>query len=281
MGGFEMHQFRAIDQPLKNKEIKDINSWSSRFSANSHGIDYVYHYSSFKKTTEQALTLYFDAAVYFDGYGTRQLMFRLPAKAVNYKELLQYSCGAYETYINIKSKGKHVIIDMYWSNDEGGDWMDEGDFPIAQYIPLRREILEGDYRSLFLMWLAAKKYAVEINQYNDEDQEEDQNDFLPPVPIKLQELTAAQKELVDFFAIDKNLIKAAAKYSPNVVSKTIDYQQLIRQLPVEEKDKFLHDLLLEKPQIAIQLRQRLRKFSNDLPPAFGTLPDWETLQQER
>ena len=73
MSSFEMHRFRTIDQPLSKLEMEEIDSWSSRFSPTSMGVNYIYHYGSFKKDVDKVFPKYFDAMLYVSSYGQKQL----------------------------------------------------------------------------------------------------------------------------------------------------------------------------------------------------------------
>lgn len=203
---------------------------------------------------------YFDAMLYFDGYGTRRLMFRFPKSAVDYQALAKYRCGEEYTFdLEMLKKGDYILMNIHYSDEEGGDWMDEDDYPIANFLPLRREILEGDYRSLFIVWLAIQQQTeTYIGDDENDDLDDDYIPVKPSIPPRLKYLTTAQKELIDFFGIEKSLIEEAAKNSPSVAAKGIDFKELIQKLSAAEKDRFLYDLVLEKPQLGAQLRLRLR-----------------------
>jgi len=138
MSGFEMHRFRTIDRPLSREEMEEIDSWSSRFSPTSTGVTYIYHYGSFKKSVDTVFPQYFDAMLYVDSWGTKQLMFRFPKDLVDWNELRQFT---------------HIKMDLYWSEEEGSGWMEEEDYVLDALLPLREEILNGDFRTLYLGWL--------------------------------------------------------------------------------------------------------------------------------
>jgi hypothetical protein len=71
-------------------------------------------------------------------------------------------------------------------------------------LPLRADLLAGDYRSLYLGWLT---WAQKV------DPEKSGDILEPPVPPGLKKLTTPLKGLVDFLQIDENLIAVAARTS--------------------------------------------------------------------
>ena len=62
-------------------------------------------------------------------------------------------------------------------------------------LSLRDDILQGDYRMLYLAWLR----VMEAEDLLDSVQE-------PPVPAGLKELSPALRTFIDFFEIDEMLV---------------------------------------------------------------------------
>lgn len=275
MGSFEMHQFRTIDRPLNKEEQKEIDSWSSRFSPNAHGVDYVYHYGSFKQRVETVFAIYFDAMIYFDAYGTRRLMFRFPKEIVDWRTIAVFDNQAEMSscHLNIERKGEYVIMDMFWVDEEGGGWMEEDDYPIDAYIPLRQEILNGDYRSLFMLWLKVQ----EVKRLEETD---DESTPIPPLPANLNDLTKSQEELIELFVINEKFIEAASQNSPIQKKETPDYQRLILSLSKEQKNDFLRELLKETPQLSLRLKMALDEINGGKELHFGHQQDWGELLEK-
>lgn len=251
MGSFEMHRFRSIDRSLTPEEQKEINTWSSRFSPTSTGVTYIYHYGSFKKDPDKVFHQYFDAMLYVSSYGTKQLMFRFPKDMVNFSELLRFEVEKWETYLKFSRKGEYIVMDLHWNEEEGGGWIEEEDFELDPLLSLREEILKGDYRALYMAWMM----VMEKTGLGEE--EEDSSRKAPPIPSNMQQLTAADKELIRVFEINKNLISGVATLSSNAAKKTIDYATLIQQLSTEEKEAFLLQLVQGTPRIELSLRKHL------------------------
>ncbi|MEM9848946.1 MAG: hypothetical protein AAF847_13745, partial [Bacteroidota bacterium] len=152
MSGFQAYKFRTVDRLLTRSEQEEISSWSSRTRATANGATFTYSYGSFKKDEEKVLKEYFDLLLYFDNWGTRRLMLKLPLDLVDYKAMQAYDMTAnhdYTTHLSISRTPGYAIVDFYWVNAEGGYWADEGDFEVSDFIIVREAILKGDYSALY------------------------------------------------------------------------------------------------------------------------------------
>jgi hypothetical protein len=136
----------------------------------------------------------------------------------------------------------------------------EAEGVLSGLIQLRNNILEGDYRSLYLAWLKAVKL---------DDPEDVADEKEPPVPAGLQELTPALQRLTQFFDIDPHLIESVATASPAktlAVSDTV-LQQAIAQLTREECDEFLFRMVKGEAGLGLALKHQLRGvFKTSLSP---------------
>ncbi len=94
--------------------------------------------------------------------------------------------------IELSTHGQHHILEFRFDEEGGGDWV-EGEGQLAGLIRLRNDILEGDYRCLYLAWLKAT-----FLQDPDELAEIEE----PPVPAGLHKLTPALQRFAEFFDID-------------------------------------------------------------------------------
>lgn len=281
MSGCSIHHFKTIDRPFTNEERAEIDSWSSRFSPTSTEVRYVYHYGSFKKSVNDVFPKYFDAMLHFDNWENKQLMFRFPKALVDIEVLNQFSHkNKWEyCYLQFKEVDEYVIMDLKYSVEEGGDWIMEDQYELGALLPLREEILNGDYRSLYLGWLMVQQDGTEWEDEEFEDEDYDET-TMPPIPANLQALTLAQKSLMDTFWIDEGLVEAAATVSPDARQQTMDYKKLISLLSEEEKETYLLQFVVEQPGIRMQLRQRLETLGGDKKSlAFGTSPSWVDLVQ--
>ncbi|MGD0650289.1 MAG: hypothetical protein ABSA97_03970 [Verrucomicrobiia bacterium] len=125
----------------------------------------------------------------------------------------------------------------FLSETEDYDWEEDGG-ELSSLIPLRADLVRGDYRCLFLGWLL----AVQNGEVDDRASE-------PLVPPGLRDLNGCLQGLADFLRIDRDLIAAAAEASAERttagVSRVAIAEQIAR-LPAPEKDGFLIRLVEEE-----------------------------------
>src|SRR5690606_11076987 len=153
---------------------------------------------------------HFDAFVYVTNWGTKQLAFRLPHNALDPDELKAYL--AFDE-VSLESSAEHTILNIYFSLEDGtGEWI-EGEGLIDSLVPLRDDLLRGDLRALYLVWLqAAIEYEASLYDEREIEGEEEFDDLLePPLPPGLQQLIRPVRALIEFLEIDPDLVTAAAQ----------------------------------------------------------------------
>jgi hypothetical protein len=122
---------------------------------------------------------------------------------------------------------------------------------MSTLAPLRAELLDGDWRSLYLAWLLNVQFdALDPDVYE------------PPVPPGLGALSAPCEALVDFLHTDRTLLALAAEQSPTRVAGAVsesDWCAVLAELSATEKDGLLLRLLThDDPATRRSLRKRLR-----------------------
>lgn len=265
MGEFQCYKFKTIDRPLNESERREVDGLSSRGHVTSNSATFIYHYSDFRHNPATVLAKYFDAMMYFANWGTKRLMFRLPADLVDAGEVSRY-CREdeyREKYIQLEQRGAYYLLDIVYNDEEGGGWMEEEDYDIDDLAPLRDDILNGDYRALYLAWAHFSQLS--------EDEEEPSENNAPPVPPNLKNLTAALKAFIDFFEIGGDLVAAAQSASPDRRASEVDYDELLLQLSEKERNEWLSRLLKGEPRLELLLKKRLEKLSPR--PAGPALPE--------
>lgn len=126
--------------------------------------------------------------------------------------------------------------------------------------PLRTALLEGDYRCLYLGWLAqAAQTEFDDDEMDGEEEEQDDDalDREPPVPAGLHQLTAELEAFAEFIDLDKDLLAAAAVASPPLTA-TQSEDRWIRLMPPTERESYLVQLARGEAQV-VQLIRRLRE----------------------
>ncbi|MCB0612707.1 MAG: tetratricopeptide repeat protein [Lewinellaceae bacterium] len=153
--------------------------------------------------------------------------------------------------------GAYYLLNIDYNEEGGGGWMEEEDYELGDFAPLRDDILNGDYRALYLAW-------AYFSQTGEEEEEEHSYNDAPPVPPNLKHMTAALKAFIDFFEIDGDLITAAQSVSPDSRASEVDYNKLLLQLPEKERNDWLFRLLKGEPRLELLLKKRLEKLSPKL-----------------
>jgi hypothetical protein len=226
----------------------ELRELSTRAEITATSFTNEYHRGDFRGSPRKMMETYFDAFLYYANWGTHWFMLRLPKNAVDLKSVKQYSAG---DSFDVRLKGNFVVLE-FRSEDESGDWEDEGENWLAPLIPLRADLLGGDLRTLYLGWLG----SVQNGELDEEDVE-------PPVPPGMKRLSASLKNLAGFLRINDQLLNAAAALdtgkTPTAPSKT-DLNRWVGSLPASEKNKILRQLVAgNASHLREQLLQRFRQ----------------------
>lgn len=247
MSEYQYYDFRCIDKPLTTSQKKAVTSLSSRSHVTSHKATFVYNYGDFHGNVTKLMLNTFDMMLYVSNWGTQRLVFRLPKTLIDIETLQDYFIS---DEIDHRQQGSYLMLDLCFDDDEGGgDWI-EGEGLLDDMLSLREELMQGDYRVLYLAWLKAAEKAMAYD-YLDEDTRE------PIVPAGLDKLSAAQKEYARFIELDDVLIKTAAKNSPKRQQSATSTTDL-SLLNSDEKDDFLQRLCRNEVGLSTTLNRRLQ-----------------------
>jgi hypothetical protein len=251
MSEYQYYEFQAIDRPLTEEERSEIGSWSSRTNPTSTQAIFTYSYSDFPKSPEKVVEKYFDAMLYVANWRTKRLMFRLPRIIVDEEMLIQY---CFSETVTITTTNDYIILDIHFYDEEGGGYWVEGEGWLSSLIMLRNDILNGDYRMLYLAWLNAIHLEYDI--------EDDYDELEPPIPDNLQNLSASLKSFIEFFEINRELISVASERSATVSGKSkLDIKKAVTKLTEEERIDFLVRVARGEHHINLQLLKRLQELS--------------------
>lgn len=258
MSEFQYYEFYSVDRELTRQERDEIDSLSSRFSPTSRSVIYTYSYSGFRHDEESVLIKYFDFFMYQSSWGRKRLMYKIPKDLVNLEEIQEYACSVDNEYadngIIISTRSKFVIIEFNLTEEQGDYWIEEETHLSSDLIGLRQDLLEGDYRSLFLMWLHMKEMELEF--------EEIDNTVEIPVrmiPRNLEKLDPKLESLVEFYAINKDWILGVSKYSSQSKPKIKNYLELVKELPLDKKNEFMERILRGESNLKIKLKKEIDK----------------------
>jgi hypothetical protein len=162
-----------------------------------------------------------------------------------------------------------------------GIWT-EGEGILSKIIPIRDEILYGDYRALYLAWLVSADYEADRYDSDDDDFEPEDDDLAqiiePPVPNGLQKLSPALKKFIEFFGLSKDLVSASAEKSDALVKLAENLEDKLILLSDDEKIAFLKRILAGETRLDIALTKRLRVFAGENQPAGATIGSRSVLE---
>ncbi|BAZ34014.1 hypothetical protein NIES4074_65280 (plasmid) [Cylindrospermum sp. NIES-4074] len=255
MSEYQYYEFQALDRILTKTEQSYVESLSSRVELSPTKAVFTYSYGDFRGHPQDLLEKCFDVMLYMANWGSRQLLFRFPKKLVDTALIKQYCV---DDCISTSTTPNYLILNINIDDEEYRDWI-EGEGWLSNLALLRDELLQGDFRVLYLAWLKAKTRVSDEYEVS-----EDEEDVLEPsVPANLQKLSDSLQSFVEFFKIDNDLIAVAAKASNSSTQEEFEsLEELIPTLPEAERNEFLVKVLRGEPLIGVQLAKRLKELSN-------------------
>jgi hypothetical protein len=251
MSEYQYYEFQTIDRPLTPKEQAEIKELSSRVKLTPTQAIFLYNYGDFRNKPEDVLTKYFDAMFYIANWGTWQLIFRFPKAIVNPKWFLPYDLP---DAITITQTAKYIVLNIEIHEEEGLSGWVEGEGWLSELLPLRDDLLGGDLRLLYLVWLRVAPALA--GEPLDEDPVE------PPIPANLSQLSPALKEFIKLVELDSDLVTAAALESPNrETGADSPLEGWLSALTETERQEFLLKLVRREPHADLQLINRLKELA--------------------
>jgi hypothetical protein len=171
---------------------------------------------------------------------------RLPARLID-RNRLEAFLGEVEC-VRLRVVGENLIINIARDEVEFDGW-DDGSGWLAALTPLRAELLSGDQRLFYLLWLT----AVEAEAIDADEPE--------PIP-GIGPMTGALEAFANFFGIEPDLVQAAAECSAAASEDRMSSdaaRQVIAAMPGREKTALLVRLFDGDPHVAAELRAEVRK----------------------
>ncbi|MDJ0718547.1 MAG: hypothetical protein QNJ54_30705 [Prochloraceae cyanobacterium] len=253
MSEYQYYEFQALDRRLSREEMAEIDKLSSRVQLTPTAAIFTYHFGDFRGNPKEVLTKYFDVMFYIANWGTWQLMFKFPRALVARKWFEPYEL---EDIITITQNNKYIIIDIEIFEENGLVGWVEGEGWLPRLLPLREELLVGDLRLLYLVWL---RVADLLSPAIAEEEAQE-----PPIPPNLNQLSEAQLAFIELVELDLDLVTAAAQassiYHP---PSELPLSNWLNALSEAEKNKFLLKLIKREPYVDLQLINRLKELALD------------------
>lgn len=151
MSEYQYYEFQAIDRPLTAEEQQAVAQLSSRVDPDPRQAVFVYHWSGFRGNSREILVKYYDAMLYMANWGSRRLMFRFPVSALDLEEVQVYCQPLIvQDYVSLSTEGEYAILNVEFHLEDSYDWV-EGKGWLPAMLSLRDDILQGDYRMLYVM----------------------------------------------------------------------------------------------------------------------------------
>ena len=244
MSEYQYYEFVALDRPLDDRQLRDARAVSSRAEVSATRWVNEYNYGDFRGDPSRFVTDYFDAMVYLANWGTRRLMVSLPSDLVDTERLSLYPTGDALSVEPVRGK---VVVDLRSETEDPPGWEDGSGWMDA-LAPVRRRLLGGDSRALYLGWLL----GIQMGELGNEDVE-------PPVPTGLGDLPSDLEALVDFLRLDEDLLAVAAERSGERADRPEGLAAWIAALPDEEKTALLIEAAeAEDGTVGLRLMSRFR-----------------------
>jgi hypothetical protein len=178
-----------------------------------------------------------------------------------------------EDFAKLTRYKDYDILNIEFGEIEGPDtWIE---YDLGSLIPIRDELMEGDLRALYIVWLAAQNMIGDYDddeededeEYEDGDEEEEYEIDVPSVPPGFGALTGAQKELAALLQVPEEMLVAAARHSSAgkvpVATNEEDIAAWVKLLPPERGNEYLVRLARNEPGLSRLFLRELRERSQD------------------
>lgn len=252
MSEYQYYEFQAIDRPLDRAAQEALRAISSRARITATSFTNHYEWGDLKGDPRTFMEQWFDLHLYLTNWGTRRLMMRVPGRFLNRLDIDSFVREV--DWVETWTSGANLVIDICRDGEPDDDG-DDGSGWLAALAPLRADVLSGDLRLFYLLWLTAVQ---------DELLPDDEVEPLPGIGP----LTGALEAFAEFFGIDADLVQAAAEqFAAERAPSKDDLRQALAQIPEHEKVEFLLRVADGDPHAAPELRNKSRR--QDASPAEG------------
>src|SRR5271165_1499868 len=243
MSEYQFYEFQAIDRPLDRAAQQALRSISSRARITATSFTNSYEWGDLKGDPSKFMEQWFDLHLYLTNWGTRRLMMRLPNRLLNRLAIDPFLREI--DWVEVWSSDDNLIVDIHRDEVEPDDHWDDGSGWLAGLAPLRADVLSGDLRLFYLLWLT----AVGDELITDPEVE----------PLSgLGPLTGALSSFAQFFGIDADLVEAAAESgADNAAMSKHDLCNSLAAISEREKIELLLRVVDGDPHVAAELKRRL------------------------
>ena len=258
MSEYQYDEFRAIDRPLTDRQMRELRTISTRAAISRTSFTNHYEFGDLKANPRDLLLKYFDASLYFAHWLYLEVAFRFPKDAVDMKALRRYAGGH---TVDLRVMAGDVIVAISVESDgETFDAADDGSGWLSSLIGLRTDIANGDHRAPYLAWLLDVQCGVVDNDSPE-----------PARPEGLGALSPALETLVDVIGLDRDLVAVAAEGAPRAIAPPSgrDLHRWITGLDGREHVALLTRVARGDGSVSAEL---LRRFRQQAPHQAAALP---------
>lgn len=247
MSEYQYYEFHAVDRPLDRPAQQALRSISSRARITATSFTNEYNWGNLRGDPCKFMEQWFDLHLYITNWRTRRLMIRVPQKFLRSADIDRF-VGEID-WVQTWTSGDNLIIDMLRDEVEPDDDEWEGGAGLlAALAPLRSDVMSGDLRLFYLLWLTRVQ-----DGFVDDDEVE-------PLP-GIGEVTGALEAFADFFGIDPDLVQAAGELggSGGKTTSEDDLREVLAAFDEHEKTELLRRVAVGDVHVAAELRIKVAK----------------------
>ena len=245
MSEYQYYEFLSIDRLLSDEDRRRLRNLSTQAEITSTSFTNVYHWGDFGGDPVTMMKNWLDMHLYRANWPSNRLMIKLPSRLVessHYDHFLKSSEVA-----GMINAGDNVILDVWYTDEDGWDTIDDELDDLSPFAPLRNDLLRGDLRSLYVIWLAGVE-DVSLRE-----------DALEPI-VGIAPLTQPLINLAELLCIDKDLVLAAAEECPDNTKSELPLEFIrdaLTAIPDEQKVQWLHRLYEGDTHLSLELRKQI------------------------
>lgn len=263
MSEYQCYQWKKVGRSLSPKQRKEVSNLSSHISVTGASAEVTYHWGDFKHDPQAVLARYFDIFLYEANWGTQRVAFRFDLHTVDVDQLTGFAVG---DSLEVNQTDEGVFLEVWFEEnwvEPSWSYYDQyeatGDWRLEAFESIYRQIQQGDYRGLFLLWLKSCQLSPEEAK-------------VVGLPKGMAALEEEHRILIDFVGVDEGLLKQAAERSKPLPGKrkmedALD--QYLSKLSADQREGYIRRLVSEDA-LALQsaLRRELRVLGNHRPPNY-------------
>ncbi|OOF29248.1 hypothetical protein [Salinivibrio sp. IB872] len=229
MSEYQYYKFERLDGYLDSTARQALRAISRRADITATSFQVVYNFSDLKAKAYEVMLKHFDIGFYYANWGSMDAYIKLPAGTIP------------DAMLGLSNDGFKVRQTDEWqlltfSIEEYGAYFDDEDADdFFQHLPgLRNQLIQGDWRLIYLAWLKAV----------DDD---DELDAIPLIQFDFERLSEGLQAFAALYAIPLPWVKALAMVLNELPSHPAKHTQLqfedwLKTLTEAEKNTLLRTL---------------------------------------